>query len=43
MKNLDSMLKSREVTLPTMVCTVKAMIFPTVMYRCDSWAIKKAE
>ena len=39
----DSMLKSRDVTLPTKVCLVKAMVFPVVMYGCESWAIKKAE
>ena len=43
MTNLDSMLKSRDPTLPTKVCLVKAMVFPVVMYGCDSWAIKKAE
>ena len=43
MTNLDSMLKSRDITLPTKVCLVKAMVFPVVMYGCDSWAIKKAE
>ena len=41
--NLDSILKSREITLPRKVCLVKAMIFPVVMYGCESWAIKKAE
>ena len=41
--NLDSILKSRDVTLPTKVCLVKAMVFPVVMYGCDSWTIKKAE
>ena len=41
--NLDSILKSREVTLPTMVCLVKAMVFPVVMYGCESLIIKKAE
>ena len=41
--NLDSILKSRDVTLPTKVHLVKAMIFPVVMYRCESWTIKKAE
>ena len=41
--NLDSLLKSRDITLPTKVCTVKAMVFPVVMYRCESWTIKKAE
>ena len=43
MTNLDSILKSRDITLQTKVCTVKAMVFPVVMYRCESWAIKKAE
>ena len=43
MTNLDSMLKSRDITLPTKVRLVKAMIFPVVMYGCESWAIKKAE
>ena len=43
MTNLDSILKSREITLPTKVCLVKAMIFPVVMYGCESWDIKKAE
>ena len=43
MTNLDSILKSRDVTLPTKVHLVKAMIFPVVMYRCESWTIKKAE
>ena len=43
MTNLDSILKSRDITLPTKVCVVKAMVFPVVMYRCDSWTIKKAE
>ena len=43
MANLDNMLKSRDITLPTKVCIVKAMVFPVVMYRCDSWTIKKAE
>ena len=43
MTNLDSILKSRDITLPTKVCTVKAMIFPVVMYGCESWTIKKAE
>ena len=43
MTNLDSVLKSRDICLPTKVCIVKAMIFPVVMYRCESWAIKKAE
>ena len=43
MTNLDSILKSRDVTLPTKVCLVKAMVFPGVMYRCKSWTIKKSE
>ena len=43
MMNLDSILKSRDITLPTNVNLVKAMIFPVVMYRCESWTIKKAE
>ena len=43
MTNLDSILKSRDITLPTKVHLVKAMIFPIVMYRCESWTIKKAE
>ena len=43
MTNLDSMLKSRDVTLPTKVRLVKAMVFPVVMYGCESWTIKKAE
>ena len=43
MINLDSVLKSRDVTLPTKVHLVKAMVFPVVMYRCESWTIKKAE
>ena len=43
MTNIDSMLKSRDVTLPTKVRLVKAMVFPVVMYRCESWTIKKAE
>ena len=43
MINLDSILKSRNITLPTKVCLVKAMVFPVVMYGCDNWAIKKAE
>ena len=41
--NLDNIFKSRDITLPTKVCLVKAMVFPVVMYRCESWAIKKAE
>ena len=43
MTNLDSILKSRDITLPTKVQTVKAMIFPVIMYGCESWKIKKAE
>ena len=43
MTNLDSILKSRDITLPTNVCLVKAMVFPVVMYGCESWTIKKAE
>ena len=43
MTNLDSILKSKEIALPTKVCTVKAMVFPAVMYGCESWSIKKAE
>ena len=43
MSNLDRMLKSRDITLPTKVCLVKAMVFPVVMYGCKSWTIKKAE
>ena len=43
MPNLDSILKSRDITLPTKVHLIKAMVFPVVMYRCDSWTIKKAE
>ena len=41
--NLNSILKSRDITLPTKVCIVKAMVFPVVMYECESWTIKKAE
>ena len=41
--NLDSILKSRDITLPTKACLVKAMVFPVVMYRCESWTVKKAE
>ena len=41
--NLDSIFKSRDVTLPTKVCLVKAMVFPVVMYGCESWTVKKAE
>ena len=43
MTNLDSILKSRDITLPTKVCLVKTMVFPIVMYGCESWTIKKAE
>ena len=43
MTNLDSIFKSRDITLPTKVCLVKAMIFPVVMYGCESWPVKKAE
>ena len=43
MTNLDSTLKSRDITLPTKVCLVKAMVFPVVMYGCESWTIKKVE
>ena len=43
MTNLDSVLKSRDITLPTNVCLVKAMVFPVVIYGCESWTIKKAE
>ena len=43
MTNLDNILKSRDITLLTKVCIVKAMVFPVVMYRCESWTIKKAE
>ena len=43
MTNLDSLLKSRDIALPTKVCLVKLMVFPVVMYGCESWAIKKAE
>ena len=43
MTNLDSMLKSSDITLPTKICLVKAMVFPVVMYGCESWTIKKAE
>ena len=42
MINLDSILKSRDITLPTKVCVVKAMVFPVVIYGCESWTIKKA-
>ena len=43
MTNLDSILKSRDITLPAKVCLVKAMVFPVVMYGCESWNVKKAE
>ena len=43
MTNLDSIFKSRDITLPTKVCLVKAMVFSVVMYRCESWTVKKAE
>ena len=43
MTNLESILKSRYITLPTKVCLVKAMVFPAVMYECDSWTIKKVD
>ena len=43
MTNLDSILKSRDITLPTKACPVKAMVFPVVMYGCESWTLKKAE
>ena len=43
MTNLDSILKSRDITLPTKVCPVKGMVFPVVMYGCESWTIKKDE
>ena len=43
MTNLDSIFKSRDITLPTKVCLVKAMVFLVVMYECESWTIKKAE
>ena len=43
MTNLDSIFKSRDTTLPTKVCLVKAMVFPVVMYGCESWTVKKAE
>ena len=42
MTNLDSIFKSRDITLPTKVCLVKAVVFPVVMYGCESWTIKKA-
>ena len=43
MTNLDSVLKSKDITLPTKICIVKATVFPLVMYRCESWTIKKEE
>ena len=43
MTNLDSILKSRDITLPTKICLVKAMVFPVGMCRCESWTVKKAE
>ena len=43
MTNLDSILKSRDITLPRKVCLVKAMVFPVVMYGCESWTVKKAQ
>ena len=43
MTNIDSMLKSRDITLPTKVCLVKAIVFPVAMYGCESWTIKEAE
>ena len=43
MTNLGSVLKSRDITLPTKVCIAKAMVFPVVMYRCESWTVKKPE
>ena len=43
MTNLDSILKSRDITLPTKVYLIKAMVFPVVMYGCESWTVKKAE
>ena len=43
MTNLDSIFKSRDITLPTKVCLVKAMVFPGVMYGCESWTVKKVE
>ena len=43
MTKLDSILKSRDITLPTKVCLVKAMVFPVVMHGCESWTVKKAE
>ena len=43
MTNIDSIFKSRDIALPTKVCLVKAMVFPVVMYGCESWTVKKAE
>ena len=43
MTNLDSILKSRDITLPTKLCLVKAIVFPVVMYGCESWTVKKAD
>ena len=43
MTNLDSILKSRDITLPTKVCLVKAVVFPVFMYECESWTVRKAE
>ena len=43
MTNLDSILKSKDIALPTKVCLIKTMVFPVVMYGCESWTIKKAE
>ena len=43
MTNLDSLLKTRDITLPTKVCPVKTMVFPVVMYGCETWTMKKAE
>ena len=43
MTNLDSILKSRDITLPSQICVIKAMVFPLVMYGCESWTIKKSE
>ena len=43
MTNIDSIFKSRDITLPTKVCLVKAMVFPVVIYGCESWTVKKAE
>ena len=43
MANLDSILKSRDITLPAKICLVKAMVFPVVIYGCESWTVKKAE